>query len=113
MQSTRSPWIAMWALCACFFMIMLDSTIVTVAIPAMLDGLDANLNEVVWVNSVYLLANTVPLLITGRLATASGPSASSSRGSSSSRPRRCGAAWHPTPACSSPRAPSKGWAPRP
>ena len=46
----------MWALCACFFMIMLDSTIVTVAIPAMLDGLDANLNEVVWVNSVYLRA---------------------------------------------------------
>lgn len=63
----------MWALCACFFMIMLDSTIVTVAIPAMLDGLDANLNEVVWVNSVYLLANTVPLLVTGRLGDRFGP----------------------------------------
>ena len=57
----------MWALCACFFMIMLDSTIVTVAIPTMLTDLHANLNEIVWVNSVYLLANTVPLLITGRL----------------------------------------------
>ncbi len=63
----------MWALCACFFMIMLDSTIVTVAIPAMLGGLHANLNEVVWVNSVYLLANTVPLLITGRLGDRFGP----------------------------------------
>jgi EmrB/QacA subfamily drug resistance transporter len=69
----RSPWTAMWALCACFFMIMLDSTIVTVAIPAMLTGLDANLNEVVWVNSVYLLANTVPLLLTGRLGDRFGP----------------------------------------
>jgi EmrB/QacA subfamily drug resistance transporter len=69
----RSPWTAMWALCACFFMIMLDSTIVTVAIPAMLIGLDANLNEVVWVNSVYLLANTVPLLLTGRLGDRYGP----------------------------------------
>jgi EmrB/QacA subfamily drug resistance transporter len=63
----------MWALCACFFMIMLDSTIVTVAIPAMLGGLHANLNEVVWVNSVYLLANTVPLLLTGRLGDRYGP----------------------------------------
>jgi MFS family permease len=63
----------MWALCACFFMIMLDSTIVTVAIPTMLTDLDANLNEVVWVNSVYLLANTVPLLITGRLGDRFGP----------------------------------------
>jgi EmrB/QacA subfamily drug resistance transporter len=63
----------MWALCACFFMIMLDSTIVTVAIPAMLSGLRANLNEVVWVNSVYLLANTVPLLLTGRLGDRFGP----------------------------------------
>ncbi|WP_460406793.1 MFS transporter [Actinophytocola sediminis] len=69
----RSPWTAMWGLCACFFMIMLDSTIVTVAIPAMLGGLEANLNEVVWVNSVYLLANTVPLLLTGRLGDRFGP----------------------------------------
>lgn len=65
----------MWALCACFFMIMLDSTIVTVAIPTMLTDLHANLNEVVWVNSVYLLANTVPLLITGRLGDRFGPKA--------------------------------------
>jgi EmrB/QacA subfamily drug resistance transporter len=69
----RSPWTAMWALCACFFMIMLDATIVTVAIPTMLTGLRANLNEVVWVNSVYLLANTVPLLLTGRLGDRYGP----------------------------------------
>jgi EmrB/QacA subfamily drug resistance transporter len=73
MNGVRSPWTAMWGLCACFFMIMLDSTIVTVAIPAMLSGLDANLNEIVWVNSVYLLANTVPLLLTGRLGDRFGP----------------------------------------
>src|SRR5439155_5858469 len=54
-------------------MIMLDSTIVTVTIPAMLTGLRANLNEIIWVNSVYLLANTVPLLITGRLGDRFGP----------------------------------------
>src|ERR1044072_6741609 len=69
----RTPWTAMWALCACFFMIMLDSTIVTVAIPAMLTGLDANVNEGVGENSVYLRANTVPLLLTGRLGDRFGP----------------------------------------
>jgi EmrB/QacA subfamily drug resistance transporter len=69
----RGPWLAFAALCACFFMIMLDSTIVTVTIPAMLTGLHANLNEIIWVNSVYLLANTVPLLLTGRLGDRFGP----------------------------------------
>ena len=69
----RGPWVALFALCACFFMVMLDSTIVTVAIPAVLTGLDATLNEVIWVNSVYLLANTVPLLVTGRLGDRYGP----------------------------------------
>jgi EmrB/QacA subfamily drug resistance transporter len=54
-------------------MIMLDSTVVTVTIPAMLTGLRANLNEIIWVNSVYLLANTVPLLLTGRLGDRFGP----------------------------------------
>jgi EmrB/QacA subfamily drug resistance transporter len=70
---TRSPWLALGALCACFFMIMLDSTIVTVTMPVMLTGLHANLNEIIWVNSVYLLANTVPLLLTGRLGDRFGP----------------------------------------
>ncbi|PPK69771.1 DHA2 family efflux MFS transporter permease subunit [Actinokineospora auranticolor] len=69
----RNPWVALAALCACFFMVMLDSTIVTVAIPAMLEDLDATLNQIIWVNSVYLLANTVPLLLTGRLGDRFGP----------------------------------------
>ncbi|HEV2784654.1 MAG TPA: DHA2 family efflux MFS transporter permease subunit [Actinophytocola sp.] len=72
-RSDRNPWVAFAALCACFFMIMLDSTIVTVTIPSMLTGLRANLNEIIWVNSVYLLANTVPLLLTGRLGDRFGP----------------------------------------
>ncbi|MFL6145783.1 MAG: DHA2 family efflux MFS transporter permease subunit [Labedaea sp.] len=72
-RSDRNPWLAFGALCACFSMIMLDSTIVTVTIPAMLSGLGANLNEIIWVNSVYLLANTVPLLLTGRLGDRFGP----------------------------------------
>src|SRR5580765_938540 len=45
----RSPWPALWALVLGFFMILVDSTIVSVATPAIMTGLQADINEVVWV----------------------------------------------------------------
>jgi EmrB/QacA subfamily drug resistance transporter len=66
-RQQTNPWAALSALCIGFFMIMLDTTIVSVAIPAMGRGLNASLNSVVWVTSVYLLTYAVPLLVTGRL----------------------------------------------
>ena len=48
-------------------MIMLDASIVNVAIPSMLRELHTNLNGIVWVSSVYLLTYAAPLMISGRL----------------------------------------------
>lgn len=73
---TRSPWPALWAMVIGFFMILVDTTIVSVANPAIKAALDpatGNLDNVVWVTSAYLLAYSVPLLITGRLGDRFGP----------------------------------------
>jgi hypothetical protein len=56
-----------------FFMILVDSTIVTVATPTIMTELGADVAAVVWVSSAYLLAYAVPLLITGRLGDRFGP----------------------------------------
>src|SRR6185436_15407253 len=69
----KSPWPALFALCIGFFMILVDTTIVSVATPAIIEDLHAGVNNVVWVTSAYLLAYAVPLLITGRLGDRFGP----------------------------------------
>ena len=67
------PWPTLFALCIGFFMILVDSTIVSVATPAIIADLGAEVNDVVWVTSAYLLAYAVPVLITGRLGDRYGP----------------------------------------
>ena len=68
-----NPWAALGALCLGFFMILLDTTIVSIAIPTMLRELNAGINAVIWVISVYLLTYAVPMLFTSRLGDRFGP----------------------------------------
>ena len=75
MERELKPWPALWALVVGFFMILIDTTIVSVANPSIMKGLDlgTDYNAVIWVTSAYLLAYAVPLLITGRLGDRFGP----------------------------------------
>src|SRR5690606_15146374 len=72
-ETLDNPWPALWALVLGFFMLMVDTSILTVATPALITELNASVNEAIWVTSAYLLAYAVPLLITGRLGDRYGP----------------------------------------
>ncbi len=61
------PWAALWSMVLGFFMILVDTTIVSVANPSIMQSLETTMVATLWATSAYLLAYAVPLLITGRL----------------------------------------------
>lgn len=69
----ENPWPALWAMVIGFFMILVDSTIVSVAIPSLITHFGTDVASVMWVTSAYLVTYAVPLLITGRLGDRIGP----------------------------------------
>jgi len=60
-------------LCFGFFMILLDLTIVNIAIPSIIDGLKATLDQILWVLNAYILVYAVLLITAGRLGDMFGP----------------------------------------
>src|SRR5690242_2937435 len=69
----HSPWLVLSVLCLGFFMILLDTTIVNIAIPDMIDELHATLDQILWVLNAYILAYAVLLITAGRLGDLYGP----------------------------------------
>ena len=61
------PWVVLLVLCMGFFMILLDTTIVNIAIPSIIDGLHASLDSILWVLNSYILVYAVLLITAGRL----------------------------------------------
>jgi EmrB/QacA subfamily drug resistance transporter len=69
----HSPWLVLLTLCLGFFMILLDITIVNIAIPDMSTSLNATLDQILWVVNAYILVFAVLLITAGRLGDLYGP----------------------------------------
>ncbi len=63
----RSRWLALYVLCAGVLMIVLDATIVNVALPSIQDDMDFTNSNLAWVVNAYLIAFGGLLLLAGRL----------------------------------------------
>jgi MFS family permease len=79
----RSRWMALVVLCVGMLMIVLDATVVNVALPSIQDDLGFSQSSLAWVVNAYLIAFGGLLLLAG---------ACSSQGSPCSRAPRCCAA---------------------
>ncbi|GAA1675419.1 MFS transporter [Kribbella yunnanensis] len=66
-QGGRSRWLALYTLCAGMLMIVLDVTVVNVALPAIQDDLGFTSSSLAWVVNSYLIAFGGLLLLAGRL----------------------------------------------
>ena len=63
----RSRWMALIVLCAGVLMIVLDVTVVNVALPSIQDDLGFSQSSLAWVVNAYLIAFGGLLLLAGRL----------------------------------------------
>ena len=66
-RARANPWITLLVLCLGFFMVLLDLTIVNIAIPSIIDALKAGLDQILWVLNAYTLTYAVLLITAGRL----------------------------------------------
>ena len=67
MTTERNRWIALYVLCVGMLMIVLDATVVNVALPSIQDDLGFSQSGLAWVVNAYLIAFGGLLLLAGRL----------------------------------------------
>ena len=63
----RTRWMALYVLCAGVLMIVIDATIVNVALPSIQEDLDFSQSNLAWVVNAYLIAFGGLLLLAGRI----------------------------------------------
>src|SRR5438067_11491447 len=68
-----NPWAVLVVVSLGFFMTLLDLTIVNIAIPDMINRLNASLDDVLWVLNAYALVLAVLVITAGRLGDLLGP----------------------------------------
>jgi EmrB/QacA subfamily drug resistance transporter len=66
-ETDRRRWLALYVLCTGVLMIVLDATVVNVALPSIKNDLDFTQNNLAWVVNAYLIAFGGLLLLAGRL----------------------------------------------
>jgi EmrB/QacA subfamily drug resistance transporter len=66
-QEDRKRWLALYVLCVGMLMIVLDATIVNVALPSIQEDLDFSQSNLAWVVNAYLIAFGGLLLLAGRI----------------------------------------------
>ena len=67
MAEERTRWAALYVLCVGMLMIVLDATIVNVALPTIQEDLGFSQNDLAWVVNAYLIAFGGLLLLSGRI----------------------------------------------
>jgi EmrB/QacA subfamily drug resistance transporter len=72
-EGTDRRWTALFVLCAGMLMIILDQTIVNVALPSIQDDLGFSQSSLAWVINAYLIAFGGLLLLAGRIGDLIGP----------------------------------------
>src|SRR4051794_41611650 len=65
-EHDRTRWLALYVLCAGMLMIVLDATIVNVALPSIQDDLGFSQNNLAWVVNAYMIPFGGLLLLAGR-----------------------------------------------
>src|SRR5215469_7951490 len=70
---TPRHWITLSVLCLGTFAVLLDSTILNVALPSMITALHASLDQALWIVNAYLLVFAALLILASRLGDMFGP----------------------------------------